>query len=131
MCAPTHNFQGAGEPPLYVLPQISGGPLTLPAPGTGSINAATDFGYKDPRSYQWSFTIERELARDTMARVSYIGSQTVGLGLEVDLNQQPASTIKFDANRRPYLAWNSVGYLTNLGFASLQRLAGRVDAPVQ
>ena len=38
------NFQGAGEPPLYVLPQISGGPLTLEPAGTGNINAATDFG---------------------------------------------------------------------------------------
>ena len=32
-----YNFQGPGVPPLYVLPQISGGPLTLPAPGTGTL----------------------------------------------------------------------------------------------
>ncbi len=37
------NFQGAGEPPLYVLPQISGGPLTLPAPGTGASNCCYRF----------------------------------------------------------------------------------------
>ena len=116
------NFQGTGEPPLYVLPQISGGPLTLPAPGTGNINAATDFGYKDPRSYQWSFTVERELARETVARFSYVGSQTVGQGLETDLNQQPASTVPFNPNLRPYLAWNSLSYLANLGFASYNGL---------
>ena len=112
------NFQGTGVPPLFVLPQISGGPLPLDAAGTGSFYSATDFRYKDPRSYQWSFTVERELARDTVARFSYIGSQTVGLGQEVYLNQQPASTLKFDANRRPYLAWNDLAYLANLGFAS-------------
>ena len=57
-----------------------------------------------------------------MARFSYIGSQSVGLGQEVDLNQQPASTVPFDPNRRPYLAWNSLSYLTNLGFATYNGL---------
>jgi len=116
------NYQGPGMPPLFVLPQISGGPLTLLDAGTGNMNAATDFNYKDPRSYQWSVTIERQLARNTTSRVSYIGSHLVGLGQEVDLNQQPASKTPFSAERKPYLAWNSLSYLTNLGFASYNGL---------
>jgi hypothetical protein len=34
------NFQAAGSPPLYVLPQISGGPLALPAAGTENFGNA-------------------------------------------------------------------------------------------
>ncbi len=112
------NFQAPGTPPLYVLPQVSGGPLALPGIGTEDFVAATNLGFKDPRTYQWSLTIERELPRDTAARLSYIGSESVGLNLMVDLNRQHASTLPFSASRRPYLAWDQVWSYENLGFAS-------------
>jgi hypothetical protein len=116
------NFQAAGTPPLYVLPQISGGPLTLPAPGTESFGNAMNPSYKDPRTYQWSFTAERELPRNTAVRLSYIGSQAVGLNLLVDLNQQHASTVPYSASRRPYVDWNNIGSFENLGYASYNGL---------
>lgn len=116
------NFQEPGTPPLYVLPQVSGGSLLLPEVGTQNFQVATDLGFKDPRTYQWSLTLERELPRGTALRLSYIGSQSVGLTLDVDLNQQSASTVPFSASRRPYLAWNRLASYENLGFASYNGL---------
>jgi Carboxypeptidase regulatory-like domain len=116
------NFQRSGVPPLYVLPQISGGPLTLPSVGTEDFFNATDFNYKDPRSYQWSLTVERELSLNTALRLSYVGSEAVGLGGFVDLNQQQASTVPYSADRRPYQAWNRVFSFENLGFANYDGL---------
>ncbi len=116
------NFQDPGTRPLYVLPQVSGGPLALPDVGNQNFSVAIDPGYKDPRTYQWSFTIERELPRDTTVRVSYVGVQSVGLTLLMDLNQQHVSTVPFSASRRPYPAWNQVSSYENLGFASYNGL---------
>ena len=120
------NYEGHGIPPLYVLPQISGGPLLLPEVGTQDFSSAINLGYKDPRTYQWSLTIERELPWDTAVRLSYIGSQSVGLTLMTDLNQQPASKVLFSAERRPYLAWNILASYENLGFASYNGLQAEV-----
>jgi hypothetical protein len=116
------NFQASGTPPLYVLPQVSGGSFALPNVGTEDFLYASNPGYNDPRTYQWSLTVERELPRSSTLRVSYIGSQSVGLNLLVDLNQQHASTVPFSANTRPYLAWNRVWSWENLGFASYNGL---------
>ena len=120
------NYRGPDTPPLFALPQISAGGFPLPEPGTGGFAVATDLNFKDPRSYQWSFTIERELPRDTGLRLSYIGSQSVGVTLLVDLNSQPPSKLPFSASRRPYLAWDQLLSLENLGFASYNALQAEV-----
>jgi hypothetical protein len=117
-----NNFQVQGTPPLFVLPQVSAGSFALPTVGTEDFVTATNPSYKDPRTYQWSFTIERELPWRSALRLSYVGSESVGENLLVDLNQQHASTIPFSANKRPYLAWHTVMSRENLGYASYNGL---------
>ncbi|MCX6621933.1 MAG: hypothetical protein NTY38_12840, partial [Acidobacteria bacterium] len=113
------NYQGPGVAPLFVLPQVHTGDVgALPPPGAENFYSAADLNYKDPRSYQWNFTIERQLPGDTSLRLSYVGSHSIGMNLPVDLNQQHASTTPFSASRRPYLAWNHPVTFDNLGFAS-------------
>jgi hypothetical protein len=116
------NFQGSGKPPLFVLPQVSAGPLALPGAGNEGFAAAVNPGYKDPRTYLWSFTLEREFPRNTALRLSYLGSESLGLNLLVNLNQQHASKVPFSASRRPYLAWGQLLSVENLGFASYNGL---------
>jgi hypothetical protein len=116
------NFQAHDTPPVFVLPQVSGGSFPLPSVGTENFLTAINPGYKDPRTYQWSFTVERELPWHSALRVSYIGSETVGANLLVDLNQQQASKIPFSANKRPYPAWHTVMSRENLGYASYNGL---------
>jgi len=62
---------------------------TLPNPG--SSGATPSFGV-DPRSvlpnsWQWNFTVERELARGTTLEVGYVGNHGVDLTDRYDVNQ--------------------------------------------
>ena len=66
------------------------------------------------------------MSQNSALRLSYIGSKSVGLGQFVDLNQQPASKVAFDASRRPYPAFNLVSSFENLGFASYNGIQAEV-----
>jgi len=105
-----------------MLPQSYAGQFALDEPGTENFFDATDLHYKDPRSYQWNFTMERQFAKNTSARISYIGVQSVGMNLRANLNQQHAGTAPFSAARRPYLAWNQILSMDNIAFANFQGL---------
>ena len=130
------NFT-SGAPPLFTFPQTSAGSVALPAAGGGSaLGINRDFC--DPRSYQWNVTVERQFASNVAARVSYIGSQTVGLPLQEDLNQVRSGTAAYSASRAPYPVWRNVLYINNLGFANYEsleleatrRFFAEVDLPV-
>src|SRR6202008_313463 len=82
-----NNYQGAGLPPLFTFPQVKSANFAVGAVGTEDFVVGTDPGFKDPRSYQWNFTIEHQLQDQTAFRVSYIGSQSSGLDQKADLNQ--------------------------------------------
>ncbi|HSB14276.1 MAG TPA: TonB-dependent receptor, partial [Bryobacteraceae bacterium] len=114
------NYQGPGVAPQFVLPLVASGAFVLPQPGTKTFGDGMDTSYKDPRSYQWNFTLEHALAAETRLRLSYIGSHSVGLNGLVNYNQQHASTTPFSASRRPYPAFRTVGMWENIGFASYE-----------
>jgi hypothetical protein len=116
------NFQGSGLPPAFSFPQAYPGQFSLASPGNASFNVATNTSYKDPRSYQWNFTVEQMLDRWRSVRLSYIGAQSVGLTEQVDLNQVPASSVPYSRGRTPYPVWTSVYSLENIGFANYQSL---------
>ncbi len=64
-------------------------PASIPTAGVGTASNAADINANVPGSYQWNFTIERELARDTKIEVSYIGNRGVHLPYNYNLNQVP------------------------------------------
>jgi hypothetical protein len=97
---------------MFVFPDISSAAAAEGAlpPGTLDFRRANQIDMKDPRTAQWSVTVERDLGWSTAARVSYIGSTTNNLIWSPDLNQIPANTQGYDAlrNTRPFLDWNVV-----------------------
>jgi hypothetical protein len=105
------NFANSPASP-FVFPNISSAASAEGAlpPGTLDFRRANQIDMRDPRTAQWSVTVERDLGWDTAARVSYVGSTTKDLIWSPDLNQIPSNTRGYDALRgtRPYLDWNVV-----------------------
>ena len=120
------NYQGPGIAPLFVLPLVGSSAYVLPEPGAGSFGDGMDTSYKDPRSYQWNFTIEHALASETRLRLSYVGSHSVGLNGRVEYNQQHPSTTPYSASRRPYPAFTRILMWENIGFASYEAFQAEV-----
>ena len=48
--------------------------------------------YKIPRSYNWNFTYQRQLTKDTTIEAGYVGTVGNYLSRERDLNQLPTGT---------------------------------------
>jgi hypothetical protein len=71
--------------------------------------------YKQPSALlkSWNFTIERQLAGNLTANVSYVGSRESHLPFLTDLNQVPQSLLgPNDASSRPYPFQTISGYTT-------------------
>src|SRR5207253_582751 len=73
---------------------FTGGDVTRGFNGLPAINAVP-FGLQQPRIQQYNATYEREIARDTSIRFSYLGSTLSGLIAGVDLNEIPPNDIPF------------------------------------
>src|SRR5262249_48173113 len=79
-------------------------------PGNNDFRRANDWHLQNPRTRQWSVTVERDLGARTAVRVSYIGSYTTDLVWSPDLNQIRPNTQGYTAvaNTRPFPDWNVV-----------------------
>ncbi len=60
----------------FVFPNISSAASAQDSvpPGTLDFRRANQIDMRDPRTMQWSVTVERDLGWNTGARVSYVGS---------------------------------------------------------
>ena len=117
---------------LAVVPAAFQFPATAPAASTvtlggGSLEQANDPHFRDPQAAQWNLTVERQLAQNTVVRVSYVGMANYRLPVTIDLNQIPASTIPWDTGatagpfvdkRAPYQSWTLLMSSENMGHAS-------------
>ena len=96
----------------FVFPNISSAETAQNAvpPGTLDFRRANQIDMRDPRTTQWSVTLERDLGWNTGLRVSYTGSNTEDLIWSPDLNQVSANTLGYAAvaGTRPFLDWNVV-----------------------
>jgi hypothetical protein len=81
-------------------------------PGTIALSAVTPH-LLNSYTQQYSLSLERELARETGVRVSYIGSRGSQLAYRRDVNQPAASTVAFSNARRPYPLFGSINYADN------------------
>jgi hypothetical protein len=70
--------------------------------------------YNEPSSYvpQWSFGVQRELARDTSLEVNYVGSAGVHLKRFMSYNTAPPGPGNINA-RRPFPVFNGTFQVTN------------------
>lgn len=114
------NYLGAGKPPLFSLPNVGPPPSVIGDIATASFTDGVDPILKDPRSFQWNFTIEREFPWATSFRATYLAVQSVGMPVRVDLNQIPASTTPYSPSRVPFPRWVKLISDEGLGFANYQ-----------
>ncbi len=97
--------------PAFQLPNITTGGTGVKASAYGSayFGTAEDPSYKDPYSYQWNLSVERDLGWDTGLRVSYIALRSLQMPWAPDLNQPQSSTTPY-AQRpltdRPFPYWS-------------------------
>lgn len=122
-----------GAPPL----RLSDG---IPAPvapdrndiaalSSGSPNA-WDYNLQSTRVMQWSFGLQREILPETLLDVSYIGTRTIGLVSNININQSVPGPGAQDP-RRPFYAVNprlvNLTYRTNYGSAKYHSLQVRME----
>lgn len=116
--------------PTFAWPNINtgGSGIVSSSFGNAYFGTANSIDFKDPKSYQWNLSVDRELARSTGVRVSYIGQRTLSLVWAPDLNQSYYSTEFYAAQpltRRPFPNWGVIN--TRATGASAIYHAGQVE----
>lgn len=122
-----------GRPPIRIsdgLPAAVPPDLNNEAQLSSGNPSAWDYGLKSTRVMQWSFGVQRELAQDLLLDVAYVGTRTVGLIANVNINQSvPGAGAQ--PQRRPFFAINpnvtNITYRTNYGGAKYHSMQTRVE----
>jgi hypothetical protein len=70
----------------------SGNPISTSQAGVGFPSKGIDPNMKTPYGLQWNFAIERQLFRNQVLTVSYVGSRAVHEPYPTDINQVPAAS---------------------------------------
>lgn len=107
-------------------------PITLANPFPSSSQVATtisltgvDPNFKNPRVYEWSMGVQRQITNDMVAEVTYFGSAGNHLQWTQNINQPapgPGTPAQVNA-RRPYPQWGTISYYewdANSRYESLQ-----------
>jgi hypothetical protein len=103
---------------LFQFPRVT--PATqssvpVAAPGSISFGAINPDASRIPYTAQWSFTVDRQVLRDTRVSVSYLGSKVTHLMYGRNINVPLPSTTPFSQNRRPYPLFNTITWYENGG----------------
>jgi hypothetical protein len=123
------------------------GPSPNPCYGTGlgTPNTGQEFSSNVPNSWQWNFTVQRELFKDARLELGYVGSRTLHWEAVTDINAVlPANRLTYaqnelDTNRpaavssglRPFGAAvgdNGIKYYTHASAASYHSLQSQFTA---
>lgn len=126
---------GFSNPPFLLAESFesAAGPtptLTLanPFPGNGALSpnpsiTAVQRNLRNAESYQWNFTVEREVARNLGVRVSYVGNRSTHLpwyNYPINLSQQQIPG-PLQPNR-PYQPWADILELASGGDSTMHEL---------
>ena len=74
-----------------------------------------DSAYRSAYAQTWSFGVQREIARNLAADVSYVGSKGTRLMERLDLNQPPPGASAVNTRRPFYTLFPGVGTIDGLG----------------
>ncbi|MGH9338461.1 MAG: hypothetical protein ACRD1R_02455, partial [Acidobacteriota bacterium] len=100
----------------------------LDAGAVGSVRIRfTDPEIVNPYIQQWNLTVGQDIGFDTGLRISYIGTKGTHLTFRRDLNQPPASTEPFSADKRPFPLFSEVRFTDNGGNSSYHALSVNVE----
>jgi hypothetical protein len=85
-----------------------------------------DPDFRDGYVQQWNLGVEREVARDTIVELGYLGSKGTRLTRRMDINQAFPGTGTVQS-RRPYPQYASMNLLTGSASSIYHGLLGRVE----
>ncbi|MDX2182031.1 MAG: TonB-dependent receptor [Bryobacteraceae bacterium] len=89
-----------------------------------------DYGLKSTKVMQWSLGVQRELVKNLLLDVTYVGTRTIGLISNVNINQS-APGPGAQGPRRPFFSRNpnvtNLTYRTNYAGAKYHALQTRVE----
>jgi hypothetical protein len=130
-------YQNFGLGPPYVLVKnytntTTNAPATWsnPFPAGVSAGSVSPYGVNrnlpTPYRQQWSFGVQRELIKNLLLDVSYLGSNGEHLPLRYNINQPTPAAGAIQA-RRPYPAWSTVTWLDDVGTSSYNALTVRLE----
>lgn len=111
--------------PLPNLSNVFSGNPALTPPGI-----AEDF--VPAYSIQWSAGIQREILRDTIVEITYVGNQGHKLPVSWALNQALPGTVGSVQSRRPYQPWGPItgGFISSIGNSNFNSLQTRFERRV-
>lgn len=127
------------------LPACGGTQATCFGTGLGTPNTGQELSSNVPNSWQWNFSVQRELFKDARLEVGYVGSKTLHWEAVTDINSVlPANRLTYaqnelDTNRpaavssglRPFGAAvgdNGIKYYTHASAASYHSLQSQFTA---
>jgi hypothetical protein len=127
------------------LPSCGGTQAGCFSTGLGTPNTGQEFANNVPNSWQWNFTVQRELFRNATLEVGYVGSKTLHWEAVTDVNAvPPANRLEYvqnllDANRtaavssglRPFgnaVGDNGIKYYTHASSAAYHSLQSQFIA---
>jgi hypothetical protein len=85
---------------------------------------------RTPYVQSWHFTIQRELAKDLVLDLAYVGTHSVGLIILGDENQTPPNAAGQNlslAARRPFSNFNTIEISFNGGFGTYNALQAKLE----
>jgi len=130
-------YQNFGLGPPYVLVKnytntVTTAPSTWsdPFPAGVSAGSVSPFGVNPnlptPYRQQWSFGVQREVFKNLLLDVSYLGSDGVHLPLRYNINQPTPGPGAIQA-RRPFPQWATVDWFDDVGTSSYNALTVRLE----
>jgi Carboxypeptidase regulatory-like domain len=131
------EYQNYGLGPPYILiksytNQVGAAPATWndPFPTGVSGGSISPYGINEnlptPYRQQWSLGVQKEVIKNFLVEVSYLGSNGSHLPLRYNINQ-PTPGPGAIQGRRPYDLWSTVTWLNDVGTSSYNALTLRAE----
>ena len=112
-----------GNPPFQPTANVTGGSVDNPGGTSTNLLPLTvttqSKAFKNPESWNWNFTVEREFYANSVLSVAYVGRRGLHAQREADINQPTIATVlanpgvNLDA-LRPYKGYNSIRETDNV-----------------
>ncbi len=111
---PGHIGRSSFQPPILQNPLLFDPLLSNPAGGNADILLPSNVNGHDSEgdatpSYQWSFGIQQELARDTVIDITYVGNRVTHLGIRPNINRPAPRADRGNINAdRPFPGFGNI-----------------------
>lgn len=131
---PTYITSFGNPPPLTDGVPTKTQEVFLNAPATSLQNLTaqlmpTPF-YRTPQIYEWSLSVQSQLARNWGAEVAYVGNRGIHLDYEHRLGNQPKPGVGDLQPRRPFPDFGALQYDDYSGYSSYQSVYGKLENTV-